>query len=81
MHDEEFDGNYVREKEVKKWFLNCIEGKITKEKLDDMRQKEINENDMMQNTSIIYHPESVSEMQVICLIFAQAFLNGAYVPD
>ena len=45
-----------------KWVENNIVGGITKEKLDDQRYKEIISFDMMQNTSIIYHMESVVEM-------------------
>ena len=52
-----------------KWIENNIVGDITKEKLDDQRHQEITNCDMMQNTSIIYHMESVIEMQIMCLIF------------
>lgn len=38
------------------WLKRCIVGKITKEQLDEQRQKEINNLDMLQNQSIIYHP-------------------------
>ena len=81
MHEEDFDGKYVPQREVKKWMMNVLPGKITKEKLDDMRQQEVNENDMMQNTSIIYHPESVSEMQFMCLIVAQLMLSSGTIPE
>ena len=37
--------------------------------LDDQRIKEINDMDMMQNTSIIHHPESLNEVQIIGLLF------------
>ena len=45
----------------------CLVGKLTKADLDDERMKETNSLDMMQNTSIIYHTESILEMQIITL--------------
>ena len=36
--------------------------------LDKQRQKEVNTADLMQNTSLIYHSESVLEMQFLCLV-------------
>ena len=50
------------------WLRKCLVGKITKAELDDERMKETNSLDMMQNTSIIYHTESILEMQIITLI-------------
>lgn len=44
------------------WLRRCLVGKITKAELDDERMKETNSLDMMQNTSIIYHTESILEM-------------------
>jgi hypothetical protein len=36
--------------------------------LDEQRQKEVNSMDMLQNTNILYHMESVLEMQFACLV-------------
>jgi len=45
------------------------------------RQLEVNQNDMMQNTGICYHPESISEMQLTILSLIWAYcLNVATVP-
>ena len=41
---------------------------MTKEKLDRQRQKEVNSLDMMQTTGIVYHMESILELQFMCLI-------------
>ena len=43
-------------------------GNITKEMLDNERTNETNTLDMMQNSSIIYHTESLLEMQILCLV-------------
>lgn len=51
-----------------RWINENIIGGITKEKLDKQRHGEVNSLDMLQNTSIVYHPESVLEMQFLCLI-------------
>jgi len=40
----------------------CIVGNITKRQLDEERRKETNSLDIMQNSSIIYHMDSVVEM-------------------
>ena len=46
------------------------------------RQLEVNQNDMMQNTGICYHPESISEMQLTILSLIWAYcLNVATVPS
>lgn len=52
-------------------------GDVTKEKLDDLRAAHFTETDMMSNTSINYHPESINEMQIICIAVIWSFL---YVP-
>ena len=36
--------------------------------LDKQRQNEVSTSDLMQNTSLIYHSESVLEMQFLCLV-------------
>mmetsp|Transcript_8499 Transcript_8499/g.14296 ORF Transcript_8499/g.14296 Transcript_8499/m.14296 type:complete len:728 (+) Transcript_8499:520-2703(+) len=50
------------------WVQECLVGHITKDELDEERIKETNSLDMMQNSSIIYHTESILEMQTACLI-------------
>jgi hypothetical protein len=62
MNEEGFDGKYVLEKDVLAWMSKVLYGKITRKKLDTARQNEINTSDMMMSTSILYHPESISEM-------------------
>ena len=42
--------------------------KITKDDLDQQRIKETNAYDMMQNQTIIYHMESLLEMQIFCTL-------------
>jgi hypothetical protein len=44
------------------WIKNNVVGKITKSELDDERNKETNALDMMQNSGMIYHMESMLEM-------------------
>lgn len=43
-------------------------GSITKEKLEKERFKEVNSQDLMQSAVIIYHSESLLEMQLMCLL-------------
>jgi hypothetical protein len=54
--------------EAKTWIKKCIVGNISKTELDNERMKETNALDMMQNSSIIYHTESILEMQIAVLI-------------
>lgn len=77
MNTPEFeeDGKYMDSSEVRKWILNCCDGKITKEKMEETKIKEIRSNDMMQNTGIFYHPESIAEFQVLCLLVAWLVLR------
>ena len=58
--------NFVDEQDSLKWIEQSIG--VTKVELDRQRQKELNVLDMMQNTGIIYHPESLMEMQAIVTI-------------
>ena len=58
-----------------KWIEDNLVGQINKEMLDAQRFKEVNSLDMMQNTSIIYHSESMLEMQFLCLIFIMIFVR------
>jgi vacuolar-type H+-ATPase subunit C/Vma6 len=74
MNEEGFEGKYVLEKEVVNWFFNVPYGQITREKLERQRQREANNSDMMMNTSILYHPESLSEMQLIGLLTVWTYL-------
>jgi len=57
------------------WVSRCLVGKITKAELDEERRKETNALDMMQNSSIIYHTESILEAQIISLIFCYVLTN------
>ena len=43
------------------WINRCVVGKIVKNELDDERKSETNALDYMQNTSIVYHTESILE--------------------
>jgi len=55
--------------EAATWIEDNIIGGMTKEMLDEQRFKELNSLDMMQNTSIIYHSESILEMQLMSLMY------------
>ena len=50
-------------------------GGITKKELDDMRMRETKALDMMQNTSIVYHPETILEMQILVIVAAYLTTN------
>lgn len=63
----ENDG-YVKKEDAHQWIKTRLWGDITQKTLDTQRTHEINNNDLMQNTGIIYHIESVLEMQIMCLI-------------
>ena len=69
---EDFDaikkGEVVSENMATGWIKRCIVGSISKLDLDNERMKETNSLDMMQNSSIVYHTESILEMQMLCLI-------------
>jgi bifunctional DNA-binding transcriptional regulator/antitoxin component of YhaV-PrlF toxin-antitoxin module len=52
----------VSEDEATAWITRCLVGNIRKGDLDDERMNETNSLDMMQNSSIIYHTESILEM-------------------
>lgn len=71
--------NFVEPSESKEWIKNSIVGNITKEMLDNQRIKEQNGNDLMQNTSVIYHIESVLEMQMIGLACATFFAQHIHL--
>lgn len=57
---------FVNEEDATPWVTRNIVGQITKEDLDKQRCSELNAFDMTQNTSIIYHYESIIEMQLLC---------------
>ena len=61
------DFPYIKKEEANEWMTTRIVGSITKFKLDRQRNNEINESDILQNTSIVYHTESLVEMQIMCL--------------
>jgi hypothetical protein len=58
----------VKSNDAIPWVKKCIVGNIRKHELDNERMRETNALDMMQNSSIIYHTESILEMQMCCLI-------------
>jgi len=77
---EEFDKLIENDMEVDpeqsiNWVRKCVVGRITKNELDDERVIETNSLDIMQNSSIIYHMESVIEMQMLTLIFCYYFTD------
>jgi hypothetical protein len=59
--------NFVDENDSIAWIQRCLVGGIDKAQLDKQRQGECNSLDIMQNTNIVYHPESLIEMQIMCL--------------
>ena len=62
---------YVSERDATRWVeevLSMKKGTINKEKLDNQRMHETNCLDMMQNTSTIHRPASLTEMQLVCLL-------------
>ena len=67
----------VPQEESIEWVKKNIVGNIRKHELDDERMKETNALDMMQNSSIIYHTESILEMQ-LCLILAMFYLTDLW---
>ena len=56
------DKPYITKEESSDWLNNKIAGNITKYKLDMQRNDEINDCDLLMNTSIVYHTESIIEM-------------------
>lgn len=53
-----------------RWVKECVVGRITKQMLDNERMVETTSLDMMQNTSIIYHTESLLYMQTAMLVLS-----------
>ena len=66
----------IEPKHSNHFIKTCVVGKMTKKELDDERVREIIGLDMMQNTRIIDHPESIVEVQIIMLA-----LTGFYWHD
>ena len=72
-NDEDFDGNFVPKRRVKKWIYGALVGKITKPQLDLARMREVNDADMFQSTTILYHPESIAEVQLAAISLINYF--------
>lgn len=77
LDETSFDELYSKRKQISKerapaWIKNNVVGRIAKRDLDTERIRETNVLDMMQNTSILSHPESIIEMQIIACIFFYA---------
>lgn len=60
--------DFIEVKDATAWIQRNLVGNITKQLLDDQRMIEINELDMMQNSSIIYNTEVVLEMQILATL-------------
>ena len=54
--------SFIEERHAIKWIEDTIVGPITKDMLENERFKELDSLDMMQNTGIIYNPQSIIEM-------------------
>ena len=52
----------VKPEKAHDWIYNNVVGQIKQEDLDRNRYLEVNGIDMMQNTCIIYHMESILEV-------------------
>ena len=65
-------GKPIDEDNATAWIKQNVVGRITKANLDQEKLSEMTELDMMQNQSIIYHTESIIEMQVILLLCVYA---------
>ena len=57
------------------WIKRCVVGNIRKAELDEERLLETNAMDMFCNSSIVYHTESILEMQIMMLLVC----NGLHV--
>ena len=73
LNDPTVEGQWVTERQALEWCEETLDGGIRREDLDLQRQRETNVLDMMQNSSIIYHPESLFEMQIMCIALLWAF--------
>ena len=70
----------VDQNDAAPWIKRSLVGNIVKADLDEERKKETNSLDLMQNSSIIYHTESILEMQIACLILCY-ILNTTWAPN
>ena len=50
------------------WIYKNLMGNVSKYDLDSQRNKELNNYDMLQNNGIMYHIESIVEMQLMAII-------------
>ena len=48
-----------------KWLYDNLVCNTRKKNLDDQRDQEMDSQDLMQNTSILYHTESIIELQIL----------------
>jgi hypothetical protein len=70
------DDQYVQKEYAETWLYNNLVCNPDKRALDDMRSQEVDTQDLMQNTSILYHSESIIEMQILCTITVLAYANA-----
>lgn len=63
----------IKQDDAKQWIKRCVVGNIRKSELDEERLLETNSMDMFCNSSIVYHTESILEMQVLMLCFTYYF--------
>lgn len=68
----------IKADDASKWIKRCVVGNIRKSELDEERLLETNSMDMFCNSSIVYHTESILEMQLMMLALVY-FLNIAWV--
>lgn len=61
-------GKEITKEKAQDWIRDCFVGNISKADLDDERARETNQLDLIQNASILYHTESILEMQMACLV-------------
>jgi hypothetical protein len=59
----------ISREKAAEWIKENVVGRITKADLDNERVRENNVLDMMENTCILDHPESINETQIACLLF------------
>ena len=62
--------NILKPAEATEWIETFVLGNITKKDLDNQRIAELNSTDLMENSKIIYHVESILEMQFLVLIIS-----------
>ena len=61
-YEDIMDKKKITPEESPDWIIRCIVGNISKEDLDDERTSEINSLDLMQNSALINHADSILEM-------------------